>query len=323
MAKADYTYAVARIRSKELGLFSKKELNELLALPDYRGCLSYLYEKGWGDGSDSRNSDELLKAEEKKLWDLMRELVREEDAFDVFLVPNDFHNLKVSIKAVTRDAKPDFMFIENSKTPIETVYEAIKNQKYMYLPAYLQQPAQEAMSALLQTSDGQLCDVLIDKACLETVFEIGQQSDNDIIRLYAEVFVASADIKTAVRCAKIQKNLAFIRRALAPCQSVNVTSLALAASKGIEEICAYLSATSYKEAVDALRKSPSAFEKYCDDMITSKMRTQKWEPFTIGPLIAYCIARQNEIKAVRLILSAKRNDLDETMIKERLREMYV
>ena len=39
--------------------------------------------------------------------------------------------------------------------------------------------------------------------------------------------------------------------------------------------------------------------------------------------VAYIIARQNEIKAVRMILSAKLNDLPEQTIKERLRDMYV
>ena len=91
----------------------------------------------------------------------------------------------------------------------------------------------------------------------------------------------------------------------------------------MDEICSYLSSTTYKSAVDALKKSPTAFEKYCDDLLTDKMKSQKWEPFTIGPLIAYIIARENEIKAVRIILSAKLNSLDNEIVKERLREMYV
>ena len=57
--------------------------------------------------------------------------------------------------------------------------------------------------------------------------------------------------------------------------------------------------------------------------MTNAMKPQKWEPFGIGPVVAYIIARQNEIKAVRMILSAKINDLSEDMIKERLRDMYV
>ncbi len=45
--------------------------------------------------------------------------------------------------------------------------------------------------------------------------------------------------------------------------------------------------------------------------------------FTIGPVIAYVIARQNEIKTVRIILSGKQNELPDDSIRERVREMYV
>ena len=53
------------------------------------------------------------------------------------------------------------------------------------------------------------------------------------------------------------------------------------------------------------------------------MKTQKTNPFTIGPLVAYLLARETEIKAVRLILSGKRNRLDDRIVKERLRDLYV
>lgn len=323
MAKEDYTYAVARIRSKELKLLSSKDIDALLSAPSYEDCIRYLTDKGWGDDRSDITAEELLSAERRKIWELMGELVKDENAFDVFLLQNDFHNLKVAIKAITRDVKADDMYSEFGKLPGEKIFEFIDKRQYFSLPEYLQQPAKDAMDAILKTSDGQLCDVIIDSACLCAVHEAGEASENPIIRLYAELLVASSDIKIAVRCAKTEKSLDFIRQALAPCDTLNVNMLASAASKGVDEICSCLSSTSYKSAVEPLKKSPSAFEKYCDDLLTDKMQTQKWEPFTIGPLVAYVIARENEIKAVRLILSAKLNDLDENIIKERLRKMYV
>lgn len=322
MAKADYTYAVARIRSKELKLLTMKDLEALISLDDYESCIRFLTEKGWGNDT-IQTGDEILSTERKKIWLLMNELVKEENAFDVFLLQNDFHNLKVTIKSITRNLKADNMFSEFGKVPAEKIYEAIDKRNYSQLPEYLQNTAKEAMNVLLHTSDGQLCDIIIDKACLEAVYNAGKNSDNEIIRLYSELFVASADIKIAVRCAKTNKTLDFIKQSLAECETLNINMLANSAAKGIDEICSYLSSSAYKEAVEALKKSPSAFEKYCDDLVTDKMKTQKWEPFTIGPLVAYIIARENEIKAVRIILSAKLNSLDSEIVKERLRKMYV
>ena len=47
MAKPDYIYAVARIRSKELLCFSPATLEQLMACKTYHECLRMLNEKGW------------------------------------------------------------------------------------------------------------------------------------------------------------------------------------------------------------------------------------------------------------------------------------
>ena len=81
--------------------------------------------------------------------------------------------------------------------------------------------------------------------------------------------------------------------------------------------------TAYAEGADALAESPSAFERWCDNRIIQTISPEKYHAFTIGPVIAYVIARQNEIKTVRIILSGKQNELPDDSIRERVREMYV
>ena len=181
---------------------------------------------------------------------------------------------------------------------------------------------EEAYNALSQTRDGQLCDIIIDRAALEAIERAGQASDSELIRQYAELTVAAADIKTAVRCRRTGKPLEFIRRALAPCASLDVYQLAKAAAEGDEAISDYLSLTDYAGAVPALEQSPSAFERWCDNVIIESIRPQQFLAFGIGPLAAYILGHENEIKTVRIILSGKRNDLPEASIRERVREMY-
>lgn len=84
-----------------------------------------------------------------------------------------------------------------------------------------------------------------------------------------------------------------------------------------------MSATEYAEAANRLKESNSAFEKWCDDRVMGLIKEQKSNPFTIGPLLAYIIARQNEINMVRIILSGKLNELPDSVVRERLRELYV
>lgn len=321
--KKDYTYAVARIRSRELSLLSRKDIDSLLSAKSYDDCVRYLIDKGFGDDEHYSDVSAILTAEREKLWSLMAELAGDLTPFEAFRLGDDFHNLKVAIKAVTRDVDPVGMFMKNGTVGSEKIYDAIKSHNYKMLPEHLSIVASEAMTTLLQTGDGQLCDIILDAACLNAIYSSAKKTKSDVIMLYAELTVASADIKTAVRCEKTGKSLDFITKALAPCETINTNLLAKGASKSLDDIFAYLSTTSYSSAVDALKTSPTAFEKWCDDKLIDSIKPQKSEPFTIGPLAAYIIARENEIKAVRLILSAKLNDLDAQAVNERLRDMYV
>lgn len=319
----EYTYAVARIRYRESRLLTNADLNGLLSSRDAASVIRALRDKGWGDSAGDDAPEALLRTEEAKLWRFIDEIVPERSAFDFLLVPNDYHNMKVAIKSITRDTDPAGLFIRNATIDPDVLYDAVKKRDYAALPAAYADTIKEAMTVLLETSDGQLCDIIIDRACMRRVRELSEQSDNDMIRRYCELFVASADIKLAVRCAGTSKSIDFIRRALAECDSLDVQRLASAAALGFDDIVRYIGETDYRGAVEPLGRSMSAFEKWCDDTMTRELQSQKWEPFTIGPVIAYIIARQNEIKAVRMILSAKVNDLPEEIIKERLRLMYV
>ena len=80
--------------------------------------------------------------------------------------------------------------------------------------------------------------------------------------------------------------------------------------------------TAYADAVPALQESPSAFERWCDNRIIREIRPQQYNPFTVGPLAAFLLARENEVKTVRIILSGKWNHLREEAVRERMREMY-
>ena len=65
-----------------------------------------------------------------------------------------------------------------------------------------------------------------------------------------------------------------------------------------------------------------ALERRRDDYLLSLVKGRKYDVLTIYPLLGYLFARDREAKAVRLILTVKRNGLDDAVIQERLCELY-
>ncbi|GFI10068.1 MAG: V-type ATPase subunit [Lachnospiraceae bacterium] len=323
MSDLEYTYAVARIRTKELSLFSAATIEQLLARKSYENCLQFLQEKGWGDSDTPLEAEKILTREREKTWEDIRELVKDMSVFGILDYPNVFHNLKAAIKEVCTEGHSANIFYKDTNPSAEEILEAVRNRDFGNLPAYMADAAAEAFETLLHTRDGQLCDVIVDRAALDAIYQAGKSAKDEIIRAYAESAVAVADIKIAVRSQKTAKSLEFMKRALAPCGSLNVEALAHAALGGPEAIRDYLAGTDYAEGAEALAVSPSAFERWCDNRIIYTIRPQKYNSFSVGPIVAYALARENEIKTVRIILSGKLNGLSDDSIRERVREMYV
>lgn len=322
MAKDQYTYAVARIRSMELSLLDKSFFEQLIACKSYEDCLRLLMEKGWGRSGDE-TAEELLVAEREKTWDTVSELVKDLSVFDTFLYGNDFHNLKAAIKQVYVNQELPGIFINRGTIKAESILSAVKEHDFMKLPEYMRDCAEEAYQVQFHTGDSQLCDVILDKAALDTIYKKGMESGNDLFQEYAELKVAASDINIAIRGCKTGKRREFLERAIADCKTLDKAKLIEAALNGVEEIYNYLENTVYSDAVVAIKESPSAFERWCDNLIIKHIQPQKYNPFTLSPIAAYILARENEIKSVRIVLSGKLNDLPEESIRERLREMYV
>lgn len=323
MADTKYTYAVARIRALELGLFSTATIEQLVACRTYEQCLQFLAEKGWGDSDTPLEADAILTRESEKTWERVRELHVDMDAFQVLSYQKLFHNLKAAIKQLCTSDSHLHIFYEDCAIGKKEMLQILREKEYQELPEFMREAAQEAYETLLHTRDGQMCDVIVDRAALLAIREAGKASKEDIIRKYAESTVAIADIKMAYRCAKTGKKIDFIKRCIVPCDSLNVDTLIKAAASSVDAVNDYLMQAGYQEAAEAMKVSNSAFERWCDNRMMQTIQPQKYNPFTIGPVVAYVLARENEIKTVRIILTCKQNQVPDDSIRERIREMYV
>lgn len=323
MNDLEYTYAVARIRALEASLLTDSVIDQLVNCQSEEQCLELLSEKGWGDSETGLDAAAMLKKEEEKTWEVIRDVAPDLSVFDVLSYSKVYHNLKAAIKEVCTEGRHENIFYDDCSIPGEAMLEIVRNKEFGRLPGNAANAGQEAYEALLHTRDGQLCDVIIDRAALDAIYQAGRNAKDEIIRNYAESTVAIADIKIAVRCQKTGKSLDFMKRAMAECESVNVELLSKAALAGPEAIRDYLAGTTYAEGAQALEESPSAFERWCDNRMMETIRPQKYNSFSAGPLVAYLLARENEIKTVRIILTGKQNAFPDEAIRERVREMYV
>ncbi len=321
MGKSKYIFAVASIRAREKNLLSDQDVQTMAGMKDSKAVVSYLTERGWGTNADSNDAESVLSTEEEKVDRILQDLGVDPFVVDVLSYRDQFHNLKAAVKVVCTGVDDPNAFYENKTLPPNELVIAVRDGDFDKLPSYMRKAAKEAKDILLSTRDGQRCDVIIDRACLDAMENAADSSD-PFIRDYAESMVAVTNIKVAVRACRTKRSYSTIVAALAPCRSFDTGELARAAALNIDAVYEYLTRKGFAAAVDAIKESFSAFERWCDNQTMEMILPEKHVIDSSGPVVAFYLARKNEIQMARIIITAKDNGFPDSAISERVRKMY-
>ncbi len=311
MGNTSYASAVAAVRAMENSLLTHSDIEQLIASKSKAEYNSLISAKG----SEQATLEDV--------WDMLRAYAPNDRELEILLYKNDFHNLKAALKAVISGKEPQHYFIRPTNLDLDKLVVAIKSKEYEDLPEYIRKTAQEAYELLTRTLDGQLSDSVIDTAALEAMQRAAYRHGGEFMRRYAEMTALYADIKTAYRCALMKKSKSFIETAVCGTSELDKDSLVRAALEGVDGLFAYLENTQYSDAAKLLRESPAKFEKLCDDEMIELAQTARMTAFGTEPLAAYYLAKEAEIKNLRIISVCKESGTDRETITERMRKLYV
>lgn len=323
MREVEYAYAVARVRANELNLLSAADVEQLIVAEDYKTAMRRLADAGWGDSDGVSDYAQYLENYFAKTWDLLVEVMDDIHELDLLLIRNDMQNLKAALKGIVSQHDAKDLYVKSTVYNTEDIIAAVENREFKELPDFMQDPAVEAYEVLTATGNGQLADAIIDRATLERILELGKKSGSPVLAELAERMCATANIKTALRCANTLKSKDFIEKSLCNCSTVSKDKLTDTALEGADAVLRYLEDTAYATGAAMFKESTSAFEKWCDDILMECVNKAKYTAFGIDPIVAYYVARDAEIKTVRIVLSAKINNLPADVIRERVRTLYV
>lgn len=311
MSSTEYASAVAAVRAMECSLLTHGDIEQLI---------------GAGSVTELNALLESKKVEHTSLdevWEMLRSYAPESEELKILLYRNDFHNLKAALKAMISGRNAADYFIFPSNLDPELITAALAAKDYEELPEYIGAVAEEAYELLTRTLDGQLSDSFIDAAALKAMQTAAAECGSGFMQKYVELTAVCADIKTAYRCSLMRKPKQFMETALCGTQGLEKDALIRAALEGTEALMSFLESTDYSEAADKLKESPAQFEKWCDDALMELAGTARSNAFGYEPLAAYYIAKEAEIKNIRIIKVCREFGSDRKTVTERMRRLYV
>jgi V/A-type H+-transporting ATPase subunit C len=328
-AEADYAEAIGVLREMEKKLISPDQWQRAIDAPDVYEALRYMGDDyGFAALRTPDAYEPLLQAKLAETYAQLFRMCAEPEAVEILNQKYIFHNLKVMVKASVSDyarANSDTLLSEVSAVPREVMSGGEKAG----CPAYITHARQAMEYAYEQAAkDPQAIDMEADRCMFVKMLSLAESLDNEFILRYVRMCIDLYNLKLLMRVKNMQKGARFLNNALLPGGETGEDIFRDAYDKPFDVIAAKCYYKYYGEAVRQSEESYtkthnySTLEKLADNLLTRHIAQAKYIPFGPEPLFAYILARENEIRQIRIVITCKLNGIPEETLRERLRDLY-
>lgn len=324
--REEYLCLSAMLRAREPKLLNAERAGRMLDAPGYEEAAKLLSDCGYEDMSrmSIKEVEAALNNHRKEIFDEVSRLCPDREITGIFSMKYDYHNAKVIIKSEAMGISSGRLFSEGGRISPLQLEQLYAEEKYSSMPGKLGEAMAQAKALLARTSNPQLADFLLDRFYFGEVNAAAKESGNAFLQGYAAVLTDTANLKSAVRTMRMGKNGDFLRQALIPGGSVDADRVAAADKDGLAAL--YASTELEKAAALAAQaaqgEAMTAFELECDNAVNTYLKKAKLISFGSESVTAYLAAVENEITAVRMILTGRLAGVSSDVIRERLRDMY-
>lgn len=333
MDRMDFTHAVARLRVMEKRLLDKNKVERLLDSNGAEEVLRILQETSYGEGINNIESayeyEKVLKEELINLYDSLYKISPVKDVIDIMSMRYDYHNIKVLLKAKALGKDLSNILIPIGTIPVDTLKNSILTGELKPLGKYIADAIKDIEAKFEESKDPQVIDVLLDKYMFNNMLARAKELNIDYITRYVQESIDITNIKTMLRVKKQNKDGRFLEAVLIPNGTINETIYIEGLNDSLEGFIAKISRTEYSKVLSSILEeytasgNISSLDALYDNYIMNHAKDAKKVNFGPEPIIAYIIAKETEIKIIRIIMVGKINNVSTEIIRERLRDLYV
>lgn len=325
----DYLSVSARIRAMENRLLTRARMDRMLEARTDDEAVKVLAECGYGEVPElsGRTLDALVAQARGEVYRDLKAAVPDQRLVEVFQMKYDYHNAKVLIKAQAMGLDEARLLSQGGRYDPQRLREDFLRDDLRDWGEVFRQAVLRAREVLAATGDPQQADLVLDRACFQEMESLARACGSAFLQGYVRLSVDAANLRAAVRAARMGKGSEFLNQILLP--GGNVSERALAGARPEELAERFRSGPlAQAAALGAARTQPDSgplteFERLCDNAVTGYLASASRVPFGEETVIGYLYAREAEITAVRIIMAGRMAGLDGETIRSRLRATYV
>lgn len=328
---ADYIFATARIRSMEKKLLTSEQFRTMAESKNIDDVLKVLQDAGYGTEGNAIKADNyesVLKQAERDLFAEIRELSKENPLFNIFSYQEDYHNIKVLLKAEALGVDRRDILMGNGTIEPDKMAIYVNERNKMELTEYMGQALDEAIDNHARTKDPQAIDFICDKYCFLDIRRTAEESGNEFVQEYVKLWIDTVNVKTFARVRKMKQPWSYFSDVFVPGGNVDLQPFLKGYEEDYKQAAVSFEPYAVHDAVseggESIEKNGTftLLEKLCDNLLMDHVREAKHITFGVEPLVAFLVSRQMEIKCIRILMTGKQAGMDPAVIMERMRETY-
>lgn len=329
--KQDYVFASSRVRSVGRYLLTKEMADTMIESRTPEDALKILHEmayEGVEELANVKDFEKILSKELENTFAFVGDIAPDKEEIAPLFYPYDYHNIKVLLKSEFLEGDFSQYLINIGTIDLDTLKENLRERNFVLFTDTMRKSVLNVIEVFARTRDPQVVDILLDKACFQEMLEKAESIGNEFLIDYVRLFIDIVNLKTFVRVRQIGKPWDFFHYAFMEGGRIG-DKLFIAGydepfSNVGEKLVPYGLDRVMIEGGQALKETGrfTVFERLCENVIMEHAKKAKFFTFGLEPLVAHILAKEIEIRTVRIIMTGLLQGLSKESIRERMRDTY-
>jgi V/A-type H+-transporting ATPase subunit C len=319
----EYAFETAQVRALETVMLPRSVFVDMANAADFEQAADYLRSSEYAAGASASISEleRVLLACRAEVRQQFTGWIHNEEIVTLFKSRNDFANLRLAVRRVVTEKSLGTDYSSEGSVSPQIFWQAFEEENYRLFPDYMADATEQAILAYYQNKDIRWIDYTIDRLHAEYNLKEAHRLKNVFLLGLFRIQIDLTNIRTVLRLKFTESQQ---RNVFLPGGYVERDLLMRGLDAGGDGLAALFFATPYFEIVQAgaayaaLEKSFLKIEQQCDEYLDGYLRTTMAITAGEQPVIAYLLAKESEIRTVRLVLTAKKNHLNPKLILDRI-----
>ena len=319
-----YTFETAQVRVLEMQMLSQATLLDMANAENFAQAADLLSATEYALPQTSKTFAEMeniLMARRSAVRELFAVLCLDKPIVELFKARDDFANLRLAVRRTLTEKPVGTDYSDDGNFPPEQFEQVFEEDNYGLFPDYMAEAVEQAVLAYYQNKDVRRIDYAIDQCQTEYNLKKARQLKSIFLLGLFRIQIDLTNIRTMLRLkyTESEQPNVFLKGGF-----IALERLKGGLDIGYEAAGPLFFVTPYHRVVEtgaSYLMSDKSFlraEQQCAEFLTGFLKSTIQITAGPQPIIAFLLMKENEIRTIRLILTAKKNFLDTKLILDRI-----